>query len=175
MDKNNDGNNSIKVDYSNPVVDTSYTPVDKLKTINSHAPTGVSQPSFKATPISVAIVIIFFVGVTLLVKGCFNNEPSDIEKQEQQTKKAFYMGQQFVRKYLNAPSSASFSNPYTDKIDTYYRELVDGSYSVGGYVDAKNLFGVTLHKKWDAILIYQGADEWRLKWLKIGDQEIGKQ
>ncbi len=81
---------------------------------------------------------------------------------------AYYAGQSFVKKSLKNPPSAVFDRIKDE--DAFFWRRSDGLFEVGGVVRSTNSFGGMVPSKWRCLLALEG-DVWRLKYLRIGDQE----
>lgn len=85
----------------------------------------------------------------------------------------YYAGQSFVKKHLKAPSSAKFSNPYSDDGASFQRRVDENTFHVGGWVDSQNGFGAMIRTTWEAQVSYAGSGRnWNLDWLQIGAKTV---
>ncbi len=76
---------------------------------------------------------------------------------------AYFTSQDFVKRQLKAPATASF--PWFYNIHTHY--LGQCRHEVNAYVDSQNLFGANVRTRYIATLRYAGNDKWTLEDLKF--------
>lgn len=79
---------------------------------------------------------------------------------------AHYMAEEFVKKSLKVPDSATFSSYSECKISTV---VASNTWLVEGWVKSQNLFGVTLKKKYKCLLMSSGENRWSLLGLDFLD------
>jgi hypothetical protein len=84
---------------------------------------------------------------------------------------AYYHGREACRKALKAPSTAKFSNPYSDE-HTGWSRWGYNQWKVFGYVDAQNSFGAMLREDWLAV-VKKGGEYFEIVFLRLGDTESG--
>lgn len=99
---------------------------------------------------------IFLIGlISLFLTGCGDKCESDVG--------AFVMSQNFVKQKLKFPSSAEFPHITDDEVyvfgDVNEKGLDVCKYSVYGYVEAKNQFGMMIINKYSVDLNYNVKDE----------------
>lgn len=99
---------------------------------------------------------IFLIGLFgFALTGCGDKCASDVG--------AFVMSQNFVKKKLKFPSSAEFPYITDDEVyvfgDINEKGLDICKYSVYGYVEAKNNFGMIVKNKYTVELNYKVKDE----------------
>lgn len=91
---------------------------------------------------------------------------------ESEGEDAFIWAQQDCKKYLKSPSTAKFTDRYSDK-DTGFAEYGYHQWIVAGYVDGQNSFGATLRQSWGAI-VEVSDKSYSIPWLEIGDSQYGQ-
>lgn len=84
---------------------------------------------------------------------------------------AFYVGRKACENALKAPSTAKFSNPYSDA-DTGWSPYGFNQWKAFGHVDSQNSFGAMLRSQWLAVVKLSG-DNYEVLYLRVGEDETG--
>ncbi len=95
----------------------------------------------------------------LLVAGCSNTPPCESDTE------AFAIAQEFVKRTLRSPSTASFPTMAADGVSVRRGTLEDGrcSFDVRLFVDAENAFGGTVRESFIVAVSPDGdSGEWSL-------------
>lgn len=80
--------------------------------------------------------------------------------------RAYFIGQQFVKRVLASPASAKFPPPTADLVSSRMNGMCN--FRIAGYVDSKNAFGVTLRSWYQIDLEYLvDTKEWSLKRISM--------
>lgn len=119
-----------------------------------------------STSINPALVLIGIIALALLVTWFNAGAPGFGSGRSAQAKThdpvmAFVMCQDFAKKRLKAPATASFASYDADGTS----HLGDGQYRVRSYVDAENGFGAKLRNDYICLIRWTGGDNWRLEAL----------
>jgi len=87
------------------------------------------------------------------------------EKEYNDSFSAHIMAEGFVKKNLKVPDSANFCDYSECKISV----IASNTWLVEGWVESKNLFGVTLRKNYKNLLMYKGQDRWSSLGVEFSD------
>jgi hypothetical protein len=118
----------------------------------------LQPPQARSTNPRLRVVIFGLAGIVLL--GAILSTGQGDRGVCESKSDAFAMSQEFVRKRLKAPSTASF--PWISDRDVGVRYLGDCIHEVAAYVDAQNSFGAMLRSRYYVKLQNeQGTDKWR--------------
>ena len=117
----------------------------------------------KATGLGCMVFLVLAVALYFYIGS--GNSTSDTQRKEREPNDitAFVMSQTFVKKNLVSPSSAKF--PYSDEANIVQIDKV--TWRVASYVDSQNKFGAMLRTRYQAKLMYLGAEKWKLLDLKF--------
>jgi len=116
----------------------------------------IAIPS-KAIPWVIGLAVLFVIG---LVSGGRGGSATELD--------AWQMSKQFVTKALKSPKTAEF--PWFS--EEFVERAGDKDFTVSAYVDSQNGFGALLRSEWTAAVHYEGSGNWRLRYLRIGDETI---
>ena len=123
-------------------------------------PDDTSESDFQASEKQRRFLIALLVtlGLSFLLAGIITfvegDKPSEVS--------AIFAAQEAVKAKLYAPATARFS-------DIEYLPRNDGTWIVRGYVDAHNLFGALIRKRFYCTLRYIGNDKWEVVEVFIFD------
>jgi len=112
----------------------------------------------KAMPWLIGIGVLFLIGV---LSGGGAGGATDLD--------AWQMSKQFVTRGLKAPKTADF--PWFSE-EFVQRGQGSNDFTVSAYVDSQNSFGALIRSDWTARVHHEGSGNWRLRYLRIGDETI---
>jgi hypothetical protein len=104
-----------------------------------------------------ALVLSF---LAIMIPGAIQVALDDA-KMPQIHRNAYLISRDFVRDRLTAPSSASFPNSADPGIKV--TPLGDDKYTVIGWVESKNAFGVLLKRQYRCTVRFTGGNNWHLE------------
>lgn len=152
--------------------DIPSVPIPKPPSPSSDKLTPPAQPQVNSTSNgtagcvwSLVIFVVIFMIVASGSCGGSGSSSSDDPEKEEKTQSA-YMAEEFVKKRLKSPSTASFQNAYDMQVDK------NGSgWTVRGYVDSQNGFGAMMRSDFTATLHKSGGDEWKLDNINLTQRQ----
>ncbi len=83
---------------------------------------------------------------------------------------AWQYAKDFVKEGLVSPGSADFGGFLEQTSDECVTDLGEGVYVASGWVDAQNLFGAKLRRRFTCRVKYIGDDNWRCESLQIHER-----
>lgn len=98
----------------------------------------------------------------------------DLPARDRTSRYAYLAGREFCRQALQAPSTAKFSSGDIGRDREAYLEgeFHNGVWVATGFVDAQNLFGAMLRKRWIAHVDKDELGNWRLRKLYLGEEKL---
>jgi hypothetical protein len=113
-------------------------------------------------PIIVTGGIVFL----FIVSGCdrFSESPAH----ENPARVAHVSARESMRGSMRSPSQTTFIDS-----ESFYEERTDGTYYVGGVVDAPNAFGVMLRQNWSMVVKPTKGNKYSILWKQLGDDSSG--
>jgi len=118
----------------------------------------------KIDPLIVIIVVFLLIGSLFSGVSRCNSGQSSVDKFD-----AYAAAQEFVKKSLKAPSTASF--PTTNEATV--TDLGNGQWRVQAWVDAQNSFGAMLRSNFECTIKFSD-DDWYLEKLILDGKLIFK-
>jgi hypothetical protein len=91
---------------------------------------------------------------------------------ERDSRHAWLAGREMIRKVLKAPSTAKFSDFYTDG-DTGCRGVGTNIWEAWGWVDSENSFSAMLRSKW-LVQVELSGGYWRLIYMNFDGETVGR-
>lgn len=114
----------------------------------------------------IAVILVLFI-IGIIVPGDKNYENQKKEQLEQKESEdlssmAFMQSQEFVKNELNFPEIASFDYKYVE-------QNTNNDYTIGGFVNSTNAYGVPIKREYKCVLHYKGGakedtENWELKY-----------
>lgn len=111
------------------------------------------------------IVIVLIAGIYVTGKCSDKNRRAEAVKEtswqsSDNSRDAFYMMQEFVKRNLKSPSTADFPSYYSN--EHMVHKSGDKIYTVRSYVDSQNAFGAMLRTSFIGEIKQTGKEKWML-------------
>lgn len=135
---------------------------------------GAKRKTDSGNPVAFGcMATLFIVGVVWFIGsigGSGKSTSGTTPSKEDPGQSAYYTSKAVVQEMLKAPSTAKFSNPYTDS-ETGWSKVGDDEYRCWGYVDSQNSFGAMLRSTWITQVKRSGTG-WLPVYFKFGDEVV---
>jgi len=106
----------------------------------------------------VVLFVILIAGLATAGGSGYSSGNTSSNKYEPSKRDAYYISQEFLKKTLKAPSTASFPRYQEGK---YVKELDDDEYLITAYVDAENSFGAKIRSTYMSQVKYLYGETWQ--------------
>jgi hypothetical protein len=125
---------------------------------------GATFPGVGAKGCAIAFLVILFIGAIAFMFLHFSGKDW---RERDNSDMAYIMMEEFVKKELKAPSSASF--PGITESNSHVRYLKNQKYQIVSYVDAQNAFGAKIRTHFRGEIEQIDETRWRLISLTFSD------
>jgi hypothetical protein len=147
-------------------------PISSQDREKARAAAKASQNVAKGCGIGCLVVVVIIILIAVFSgQDTSHHAPSGGTRSSPSDKKieAWVMAQQFVKKQLRAPATASFGSVFGDyqDPDEHVTLLADGRYQVSGWVDAENAFGAKIRNDFFCVLRDVGDGSWRCEQITV--------